>query len=258
MANNPDEPSDPRPLGVPATLYRAQSVKALESSNRLDELLPVTSLRIWLLVVAAAVLIAAAFAYAAVTPRNVTVNGSGRVVGTSGIVLVTSTAEGQFGSFMVEPETHVNVGQVIGYVITATGQVPQTAQVEGTLLGYLPRPGDPVKVGSWISEVSNKVDDGRTALMTVDPAEASKLHEGQPVVVSVTGGPVIQGTVGADRSDALSPARVQEGLGMLEPPGAPRVVIALQLNEQAPPGYEFTAVVLVSERTLLQQLLGMS
>ena len=113
-------------------------------------------------------------------------------------------------------------------------------------------------VGSWLAEISNGVDDGRSALIIVDPDEAGKVQAGMPVKVAVRGGPEVTGVVTGDRSDSMSAARVQEGLGLLEPPAGPRVVIALDLDEAAPRGYEIDATVLVSQRTLLQQLLGMS
>ena len=50
--------------------FRAEAVAANESSERLDELLPVTSLRIWLLALAAVVIIGAAIAYTAITPAT--------------------------------------------------------------------------------------------------------------------------------------------------------------------------------------------
>lgn len=259
MATQPDSERAVTGAQTPAAApYRPHTVKALDSSERLDELLPVTSLRLWLLALAAAVLMIATVTYAAVTPRDVTVTGEGRIVGNGGVVLVTSTAEGQFGHFVVKDGQRVKVGQLVGYVLTADGPVGQRAQVSGTLLGYLRRPGDPVEVGGWIAEVANKVDDGTTALMIVPPDEAGKLQEGQSVVVSVTGGSQVRGVVGPDRSDAMAADAVQEGLGMIEPPDGARVVVQLKLDDPAPPGYEFTAVVLVSERTLLQQLLGIS
>lgn len=237
--------------------YRSEAVAANESSDRLDELLPVTSLRLWLLAVAAVVLIAAAIAYTAITPRNVTVTGQGRVVGDGGIGLVTSTADGQFGSFVVADGSRVKAGQKVAEVITAAGPVPQFTQVDGTLLGYLPSPGAPVKVGTWLSQVTLKVDDGTVGLIMVLPEESSKVVEGQPVRVSVIGGPTLQGRIGPDRSPALSAPRIQEGMGTLDPPTGPRVAIEVLFDEPAPPGYEFNGVILVSERTLLGQLLGL-
>ena len=246
-------PQPPRPAP-----FRSEAVAANESSERLDELLPVTSLRLWLLAVAAIVIIAAAIAYTAITPRDVTVTGSGRVVGDGGIGLVTSTANGQFGSFVLEGDTRVEVGQKVAEVITADGPVPQYTQVAGTLLGYLPSPGAPVTPGEWLSLVSLRVDDGRVGLIMVSPEDAGKVKEGQPVAVSITSGPELQGTIGPDRSFALSADRVQEGMGTLDPPPGPRVVIEVLFAEPAPVGYDFTCVILVSKRTLLQQLLGLS
>ena len=249
-----------QPAASPASTrpFRSEAVAANESSERLDELLPVTSLRLWLLAVAALVIIAAAVAYTAITPRNVTVTGDGRVTGDGGIGLVTSTADGQFGSFVLESETRVEVGQQVAEVITADGPVPQYTQVAGTLLGYLPSPGAPVSTGEWLSQVSLTVDDGRMGLITVLPEEADKVQAGQPVVVNILGGPTLTGRIGPDRSPALAADRVQEGLGTLDPPAGPRVVIEVLFDEPAPVGYEFTGVIMVSERTLLQQLLGLS
>ena len=68
----------------------------------------------------------------------------------------------------------------------------------------------------------------------------------------------VTGVVGKDRSDVFAPDRVQEGMGMLEPPAGPQVILVVKLDEVAPRGYEIEGTVLVSERTLLQQLLGMT
>lgn len=241
-----------------ATPYRAEALAANESSERLDELLPVTSLRLWLLAVAAVIIVAAGIAYTAITPRNVKFTGEGRVVGDGGIGLVTATADGQLGTFSVEPGTRVEVGQKVAEIITADGPVPQFTQVEGTLLGYIPSAGAPLKVGDWLSQVSLTVDDGTVGLITVLPEEAAKVQEGQTVTVSIDDGSVMPARIGPERSPVLSAARIQEGMGTLDPPSGPRVAIEVMFDEPAPTGYEFTGVILVSERTLLEQLLGLS
>lgn len=233
-----------------------------DAGARLDELLPVTSMRLWLLGVAAALVIGALVAYAAVTPRNVTVETTGRVVGNNGIGLVTSTAAGQFGAFTLKSGTKVKVGDKVAEVITATGAVPQYTQVDGVLLGYLPSAGAPIALGEWIAQVSMNVDDGRMGLIAVLPEEAAKIAEGMPVTISVVTGQktseTFEGRIGELRSPVFAPDIVQEGMGTIEPPSGPRVVIEVVLDEVAPGGYEFDAVVMVSERTLLQQLLGLS
>lgn len=254
----PTPQAPPQQRDAPDPQYRAEALQALESGERLNALLPVTKLRLWLLALAAALVVAGALAYAAVTPRDVTVFGGGRITGDNGVALVTSSAAGQFGSMMLEPGTEVKIGQIVAHVVSEGGVVPQRAQTAGILLGYLPRPGDPVDVGEWLAEVSSERDDGRTAMMMVLPDEAAKIEEGQPVTLHVIGGPELTGKVGPNRSPALAADRVQEGLGLLEPPDGPRVIVELQLDQPAPRGYEFEATVLVSDRTLLQQLVGAS
>ncbi|MBK6762064.1 MAG: hypothetical protein IPG68_01720 [Micrococcales bacterium] len=121
-----------QPPGSP--IYRSTAVRSVESSERLDELLPVTSSRVWLLAVAAVVLVVGLVTYAAITPRNVTVSGEGRVVGKQGVTLVTSTAAGQFGRVSVA-ETAVKAGQVVAEVIS--GPIHQAAA---------PSAGDPLGI----------------------------------------------------------------------------------------------------------------
>ena len=92
--------------------------------------------------------------------------------------------------------------------------------------------------------------------MFVDPDEAGKVTEGMPVTVSVVGGPVVPAP--SAPTAATSWRRpVQEGSGNAGAAPRPAVVIALDLDEAAPRGYEIDATILVSERTLLKQLLGM-
>jgi len=253
---------NPASTGVDEKAPGQSAPEVLDSGARLDELLPVTSLRLWLLGIAAALVIAALIAYAAVTPRNVTVTAPGRVVGDGGIGLVTSSAAGQFGAFTVAPGSRVTVGQKVADVITASGPVPQYSQVDGELLGYLPSAGAPIEVGEWLAQVSMKVDDGRMGLIAVAPDEAAKITVGMPVRATVMTGQdttaSITGKIGPKRSPTYGANIVQEGMGTLEPPSGPRVVIEVLFDAKAAGGYEFNAVVLVSERTLLQQLLGMS
>lgn len=242
---------------VQSAIYREEAVRASERGSRLEELLPVTSLRLWLLAVAAAVLLGATVLYAAVTPRDSTVEAQGRVVGLWGVGLVSSSTEGQFGAFTLKPGTQVTVGQKVAEVITASGPVPQYAQVAGELLGYLPNPGGPISVGEWLAQVSLKDDDPHTALMVVQPTDATKVSAGMSVTVRTADGKVNTGTVG-DRTPSYPPDMVQEGMGTFVAPDGPRVVMVVNLDQPAEAGYEFTATIMVRHQTLLGQLLGLS
>ncbi len=235
--------------------YREEAVDAADRGGRLEELLPVTSLRVWLLAVAALILIGATVLYAAITPRDATVQAQGRVVGLWGVGMVSASAEGQFGAFVLEPGTKVTVGQKVAEVITAAGPVPQYSQVVGELLGYLPNPGSPISVGEWLAQVSLQADDPHTALIMVDPGDAAKVTAGMRVTAHTSEGERLTGVVG-DRTAAYPPDLVQEGMGILSPPDGPRVVMVVTLDQPGHPGYEFSATIMVSHQSLLEQLLG--
>lgn len=228
-----------------------------DRGRRLEELLPVTSRRLWVAALAAAILIGATLAYTLVTPRNVTVATTGRVIGPGGVGLVTANTAGQLGANLLEPGVDVGVGDKVAEVITPAGPVPQYSQVEGVLLGYITSPGGPIEVGEWLAQVALKEDDPHTALILVLPDEAAQIDAGMAVSGVAENGDEIVGSIGDNRSTLLPPWVVQEGMGTTEQPDGPRIVIEVVLEEPGPVGWEFTATVMVSERTLFEQLLGL-
>ena len=256
------EPS--QPSGPPANpLYRQQALQAMESHEDIERLLPVTSWRGWLVAVAAVLMIGAALLYAATDTRQVTVTGSGRIADGLGVRLVSSTVAGQISSFEVEPGDTVQAGQVVAYVVNGDARVPQRTENAGTVIASIWRPGDPVKVGDWLMEIAATQSDGRLALIAVNVDEGQRLTEGQSATVTVTGswhekqGRVVAGTV-AGHTDPLRAVEVQIGLGLIEPPADKQIVAAIKLDEPIESGSEVSATVVVSERNLLQQLLGLS
>lgn len=244
-------------------LYRSRAMKAMESHEDIERLLPVTSWRLWLAAVAGGLLVVASVLYAAADTRAVTVAGDGRITDGSGVRLVSSTVAGQLSSYEVEGGQTVEEGQVVAYVRTGDELVPQRTEVAGRVIGSLWRPGDPIKVGMWLLEVAATETDGLQALIALPVEQGQQVREGQTAVVTVTGalgeslGKSVPGTV-LGVTEPLRAVEVEVGLALLEPPTEKQIVVGIGLDEPLEPGSEVNANITISERNLLQQMLGLS
>jgi biotin carboxyl carrier protein len=246
---------------APATT--SAGTTTLESHEDLERLLPVTSWRGWLIAACAFMVVAAALLYAASSSRLVTVGGIGRATDPNGIRLVSATAAGQMEQYTVTVGQRVDEGQIVAYVVTGNTRVPQKTRNAGTVLDTLLRPGDPVDVGEWIVEIASTETDGKRVIVSFSEADGSRLAVGQRAVVTVSasltdsGGTVTDGTV-TGVSKSIAPLAVQIGLALREEPSGDQIVAEIELDDPIGPGSKVSADVIVSERNLLQQLLGLS
>jgi biotin carboxyl carrier protein len=235
----------------------------MESHEDIERLLPVTRWRTWLIAVSALLLIAAGVLYAAADSRVVTVTGEGRVADGYGVRLVTSNISGQLASIDVEPGQQVERDDIVAYVQAGESLVPQRTANAGRVIGALWRPGDPVDTGTWLLEVAAEESDGRQALISLNLEDGAQVTTGQAVEVTVLGalgattGMTVRGTV-SGVSEPLRASEVEIGLALLEPPTERQIVVAISVDEPLEPGSVVRAEIIVSERNLLQQLLGLS
>ena len=250
----------------PADTGRRQAVTAMESHEDIERLLPVTSWRSWMLALTGLILVAAALLYAGATSKTITVTGTGRAADLYGVRLVTSTVSGQFDDFTVDSGQVVKNGQVIGYVITGNERVPQRAQVDGRVLGLAQRPGDPVSVGDWLTTIAASESDGTQVIATFDDQDGTQVQPQQQVIVTVVAalsegvggtGTVVSGVV-REVAPGMAARDVRLGLALPEEPAAEQTVAIIALDEHVDPGSIVKAEVVVSERNLLQQVLGRS
>ncbi|MEI8084449.1 MAG: HlyD family efflux transporter periplasmic adaptor subunit [Actinomycetes bacterium] len=245
---------------------REQAVVAMESHEDIERLLPVTSWRYWMIALACLLLVVAAVLYAAATYKTITVTGSGRASDLYGVRLVTATVSGQFDDFEVTSGQTVKDGQIIGYIVAGDQRVPQRAQVDGTVLELAQRPGDPVKVGDRLTTISASSSDGRLVLATFSMADGSRLARGQKASVTVEAslsqdiggiGTVATGVV-TELVKGILADDVYLGLALPARPSGDQTVAVIKLEESVSPGSVVRVDVIVSERNLLQQVLGRS
>ncbi|MDZ4249611.1 MAG: HlyD family efflux transporter periplasmic adaptor subunit [Candidatus Nanopelagicales bacterium] len=245
---------------------RAQAVVAMDSHEDIERLLPVTSWRYWFIALACLLLVVAAVLYAAATYKTVTVSGTGRASDLNGVRLVTATVAGEFDDYSVTAGDTVKDGQIIGYIITVDQRVPQRAQVDGTVLGLAMRPGDPVNVGDWLTTISASSSDGKLVLATYSMADGDRLASGQKVSVTVEAslaqgiggtGTVVTGVV-TELAREMDAKDVYVGLALPEQPDGDQTIAVIALDQPVSPGSIVRADVIVSERNLLQQVLGRS
>jgi multidrug efflux pump subunit AcrA (membrane-fusion protein) len=245
---------------------RKQAIVAMDSHEDIERLLPVTSWRSWFIALACLLLVAAGLLYAAATYRTITVSGIGRASDLYGVRLVTATVTGQFDDFAVTSGDTVKDGQIIGYIITGDQRIPQRSQVDGTVLELALRPGDPVKVGDRLTTVSASSSDGKLVLATFSMADGNRIEQGQQARVTVQEslsrdaggvGTVVAGVV-TERVTGLHAEDVYLGLALREQPSEDQTVAVIALEQPVSPGAIVRVEIIVSERNLLQQVLGRS
>lgn len=244
-------------------VYRATALDAMESHEDIERLLPVTTWRGCLLAVAGVALVGAALLYAASDSRLVTVTGSGRVADGYGIRLVSASVSGQVATIDVEAGEKVSANQVVATIAAGDRLIQQRTPNAGTVIGSLWRPGDPVEAGDWLMEISSSESDGKQALIALTIEAGQQVEKDMSATVTVTGaldeavGRAVSGTV-LGKTDPLRASEVELGLALLEPPDGKQIVVGIALDEPIDAGSAVDATVTVSERNLLQQLLGVS
>lgn len=202
----------PAEASTPASnLFRAKALAQVDIPKQIDNLLPITSPKIWIAVAGVAGVLIAAIIYAAGTPQVTSVTATGRTVAESGVVTVGTIDEFVLNKMEVTEGIEVRQGELLAQGTGAAGAtVTLTAPTDGTIWQILASPGQALAGGATVLTILPP--DSNTQVLVPVPQDASSgVQVGQSAQIFGPGFAVI-GTVSSisetplpsDRAAALT------------------------------------------------------
>jgi multidrug efflux pump subunit AcrA (membrane-fusion protein) len=167
-------------------MFRQQALTRMSARDTLENLLTITTPRLWLALAACVVAIFAAVIWAVTGTAPTTVNGFGIVLPASGVVNVTALAPGTVTSLPIV--TGIQVAQGLN---TQGGATPVDAPVPGTIDQIYVTPGSFVGPGTPVAEML-PLGSPMSALMFVGAAEGKALRVGMSADISPSTAPSSQ------------------------------------------------------------------
>ena len=238
--------------------FRAQALRQLDVPATLDNLLLLTSRRIWLAILGIAVALTAGLVYAGSTVRVESVAAEGRAVAPPGIINAASPTAGVITSVLRAKGEAVTAGQTLAVGRSADGaDLSVVSPLPGTTWQQLAAAGAVVAQGSVVTQLLPP-DSGSLLMLQVPESQAGPIAVGQRVDVTYGATGTATGSITAIDTAPMPAAVADTSLAMsTEQTGEPVVMVTVTADPQVPPGEAVTAEVVQSERTLLESLLGL-
>ncbi len=249
--------ADPTPAGRPpgpAGMFRQQALQGLSARDTLDNLLTITSARLWIALTACAVAVAAAVIWSIAGSAPTTVSGTGIILPASGVVDATALSQGTVTNVPIVTGIQVADGQPIALLTSPTaGTSAVGAPIAGTIAEIYVTPGTFVEPGTPIAEML-PLGSPMSALMFVGAGEGKALRVGMRADISPSTASSSQyGSIKGVVTD-ISPLPItQQGLVALlgqrpglitavDNLGEPlEVTVTLQRNPNTPSGFAWTS-----------------
>ena len=244
------------PVRQAGGIYRAQALEQIDVPKQIDNLLPLTSRRRWLVLVGAAILILAGIAYALGTTVVTSVSASGRAVSSPGIAVAASPQDAVIASVSVTPGEHVSARQEISVATTADGSTTNVSSpIDGTVWQVLQAAGSVVARGTPVVTV---LPDGpvANALVAVDERGAADVRAGQQVSLVAANGGEQPATVLAVASSPIPAADASARVGLSLPNGSAYVLVSVAAASPLTAGDSLSVVIVTSQQTLAQRLVS--
>lgn len=252
------ESGDHQPESDAGPRFRAEAMRQLDVPSTLDNLLQLTSRRIWLAILGIAIAILAGLAYAANTIRVESVAAEGRAVAPPGIIGAASPTGGVITSVLVAEGEVVAAGQTVATGRSEDGsELVVVSPLAGTAWQQLAAAGAVVGGGTVVTQLLPP-DSGALLMLQVPETQAGPIDVGQRVdlrygadgtatgvVTSIDTAPM-PATV-ADTALAMTTAQTSE----------PVVMVSVAADTPVPPGEAVSADIVQSESTLLASMWGL-
>ena len=246
----------PAEASTPAThLFRAKALAQVDIPKQIDNLLPITSPKIWLAIAGVAGVLVAAIIYAAGTPQVTSVTATGRAVAESGVVTVGTIDEVALNRIEVTEGIEVRQGELLAEG-TGTGgaTVTLTAPSGGTIWQILASPGQALAGGTSVFTILPPGSDTQV-LVPVSQDLARGLQVGQ--IAQILGsGFAVSGTVTEVSETPLPSDRASDLVNVTLDPADSYVTVLISTDETVTPGAQVTVQIIESESTLLSELVN--
>lgn len=241
-----------------ADRYRPEALRQLDVPTTVDKLLQLTSRRMWLSITAVAIAITALLWYAATTVQVEAVAATGRAVALPGVGTIISPSDGVVTEVAVSPGQVITPGQTVAALAVADGSaVPIASAIAGEVWQVAVHPGAAVTISQ---PVVGLVPDGsgRELMLAVPESQAGDIDVSQRVdIAAEADGPGTTGEVTAVSPAPVPAAVAAATLATSEVTTEPVVLVTVTADPPVAPGSAVQAQIVQSERTLLQQLLGL-
>jgi hypothetical protein len=237
-------------------MFRAKALEQIDVPKQLDNLLPLTARRRWIVLVGVAILIVAGVAYALGTTVVSSVPGTGRAVASPGVAIAASPQESVILSVAVATGDHVSAGQPMSEAASSAGsKVYAVSPVDGTVWQVLGAAGSVVARGAPVITV---LPDGpqTSALFAVHEGDARQLLMGQQVTIVTGTGERVAGSVSAIETAPVPPAVASSRVAVTLASDAGFVLVSVDAASPLTPGDGLSATFTISEETLAQKLMS--
>lgn len=236
-------------------LFRAKALAQVDIPKQIDNLLPITSPKIWIAIAGVAGVLIAAIIYAAGTPQVTSVTTSGRAVAELGVITVGTIDEFVLNKTEVTEGIEVQQGEFLAEGTDAEGAtVTLTAPTDGTIWQILASPGQVLANGSAVLTILPTGSDTHV-FVPVPQAASSGVQLGQSAKVL---GPdfAVSGTVSAISETPLPSDRAAALTSLTLNPADTYIYVSISTNEAMTPGAQVTVEIIESESTLLSDLVN--
>jgi multidrug resistance efflux pump len=236
-------------------LFRAKALAQVDIPKQIDNLLPITSPKIWIAIAGVAGVLVAAIIYAAGTPQVTSVTTTGRAVAESGVVTVGTIDEIVLNKTEVTEGIQVRQGELLAEGSGAGGAtVTLTAPADGTIWQILASPGQVLAGGTAVLTILPPGSD--TQVFVPVPQEVSGgVQVGQSVQI-LGSDFAVSGTVSAISATPLPSERAAALTGLTLNPADSYIEVSISTDQAITPGAQVTVEIIKSESTLLRELVN--
>ncbi len=237
-----------------AGMFRQQALQGLSARDTLENLLTITSARLWIALTACAVAIAAAVIWSIAGSAPTSVSGIGIILPASGVVEATALSRGTITDLPIVTGIQVAEGQSLALLQSPAGRTSEVdAPISGTIDEVYVTPGTSVGPGTPIAEML-PLGSPMSALMFVGAGAGKALRVGMRADISPSTASSSQyGTITGVVTD-ISPLPITQQrlvallgqrpglISNIAALGAPlEVTVSLQRNPNTPSGYAWTS-----------------
>lgn len=238
-----------------SSLFRVQALEQIDIPTQLDNLLPITSRRLWISMIAVVLVLAGGLVYAGGVTQISSVEGNGRVVQTSGIAVAAAPTDLLLISLQVTEGQNVKPGEILGTGVVPSGdQVSILAPLAGSVWQILGTVGRVSPVGTAVLSIL-PVGSSTNVLMALPESQTMGLAVGQIAQISSSQG-VRAGTVISVASAPVPVTVAEERIGDKFSNDVPMIMVDISLDEELEPGTSVAVTIIESEQTLLNQLVN--
>jgi len=246
----------PVEASTPAThLFRAKALAQVDIPKQIDNLLPITSPKIWIAIAGVAGVLVAAIVYAAGTPQVTSVTATGRAVAESGVVTVGAIDEFVLNRMEVTEGMPVRQGELLAEGTGAGGAtVTLAAPSDGTIWQILASPGQVLAGGTAVLTILPPGSDAQVFVPIPQDASGG-LQVGQSAQIFGPGF-AVGGTVSAISETPLPSDRAAALTSLTLNPADTYIDVSISTDEVMTPGAQVTVEIIESESTLLRELVN--